>query len=360
MRRAETRRAFQAVLMLALPLATGCRGHRLEVFSLAPPQSVRAFDDPVYFGGELLSTTPRADHVYYLFQPGPDAPDLRLIERNLAGEKLRDVAVPQYTPGPVNNFVAVHPDGRLVAYRKDIYLRDADRFRGDLYTYDLDQRREDLVLADLGGEAPWSGGIAWADRTHLVALLANGDAARPDRIAMIDTAARQVSASFEMKNPNHFALSASGELLAVTQTERGSGIHVFRLPSLEPVTEIRNTNRRSWMNHPAWNPSASQLAFVDADDWISVLTLGEDSPRRVAKIPDDHVCYFLAFPNDDQLLYECGIASARRPDEEQISFLDLASGEVVKTIAAEQISSCIVVAGKAMMACNVCGAVEIR
>jgi hypothetical protein len=115
----------------------------------------------------------------------------------------------------------------------------------------------------------------------------------------------------------------------------------------------------------AWNPSASQLAYLDADHWLSVLTPGAGPPVRIAKIPDAHACYFLAFPSDALLLYECGLpfgspARAGEPDEERVSFLDLASRRVTATIAADQISSCVVVADDSMVACEVCGAVDVR
>ena len=57
------RLARVATLLSLVLLGVGCARYRIEVFSLAPPRSVLAFDDPIYVGGTLLSTTPRAGHV---------------------------------------------------------------------------------------------------------------------------------------------------------------------------------------------------------------------------------------------------------------------------------------------------------
>jgi hypothetical protein len=336
-----------------LLLASSCAGPHIQIFSIAPPAPVAVLEDPVYFGGIILSTTPRASDVFHVTLPGPRAPEFHLTERSPAGALVRDMALPPYYVNPSWPFVAVSPDGNRLAYL---------RTDGNLYAYDLDGRVESMLLTGVGQDA-FLGGLAWADAGHLVLVLNRGHG--PGSILAIDTAGRRIVATREIENPSHFAISESGRLLAVTQMVRGSGIEIFDLPALTVAHEIANENARSWMGLLAWNPSASRLAYLDADNGISVLTLGAGPPVRIAKIPDHHVCSFLAFPNDETLVYKCQLPfgshqRAQEPDEDRLSFLDIASGRVTETIVAEQVNSCTVVSSRTQIACEVLGEAEVR
>lgn len=335
-----------ARILSLLLLAAGCATPRVEIFS-ADGDRRMSYRDEGYSGNKLLTTTPRGGNLFRISHERPDAPEFRLSERSPEGEVLRRVPVPRYHPSPDDDFVAVRPDGNALAYRRD----------GDLYTYDLDTRQASLVLEGIDDSEPFGPGLAWIDAVQLLAFLGSGPNRPIGRILRIDTVSRQITASFELYQMSGFALSPSGRLLAVTQWARGAGIHIIDVATLSVVREISGHSLRSWTKLPAWNPSESKVAYLDGS-LLSVLTLGERSPRRVALTPDGQACYFVAFPSDELLVYRCRATWKR--DSDQLFFLDLASERVVKTLAAEQIDPCIAIAGGTMVACRVSGPTEAR
>ena len=335
-----------SILCLVL-LAGGCVSPHVELFS-ADGSTAFSYCDDCYFGDKLLTTTPRSAHLFRISMQGPNAPEFRLFERTAEGAVVRDTPVPAYYVDPSSHFVALRPDGKVLAYLKT---------DGNLYAFDLDTRAESMLLTGVGSDA-FLGGLAWTDAVHLVLVLDRGSDL-PDRILTIDTAGRRIVAEHDSDDPRHFALSPSGRRLAVTQMVRGSGVQIIDVPALSVAAEIPGSDPRGWANLPVWNPSETRLAYLDGDNWLSVATLGGGPPVRVAQIPREQVCYFLAFPTDERLVYRCGLPWPQS-DSDELSFFDLRSARVVKTLAAKQISSCVVVADGALIACQVFGSIRSR
>jgi len=335
-----------SILCLAL-LAGGCASPHVELFS-ADGSTAFSYRDDCYYGDKLLTTTPRSAHLFRISMQGPNAREFRLFERTAEGAVVRDTSVPAYYVNPSSHCVALRPDGKVLAYLKT---------DGNLYAYDLDTRAESMLLAGVGYDA-FLGGLAWADAVRLVLVLDRGRDL-PDRILTIDTAGRRIVAERESEDPSDFALSPSGRRLAVKQMVRGSGVQIIDVPTLSVAAEIPGTHPRHWANLPAWNPSETRLAYLDGDNWLSVATLGGGPPVRVAQIPHEQVCYFLAFPSDELLVYHCGLPWPQR-DSDELSFFDLRSARVVRTLAAEEISPCVVVADGALIACEVLGSIRSR
>jgi len=322
-------------LALLLLVGGGCATGRVDVFNLDGSRAVSFHDDHQY-QDVLFTSSSHSDLISHMFLTEAGAPEFRLVERNSSGVVVRDTSVPRFTWDPAVDFFAMRPDGRLIAYEREL----------NLYVYDFDSREEKLLVESIASNPFDVAGMVWRDDDTVVVLL-DGDraAGRAGQILCLDVRSGRTIAALELDNPRDPALTPSGRLLAVTQIVRGSGIQIIDLSNLAVVAAIPATDARSWMTHPAWNPAGDKLVYVDAYKWLTVYRMSDRSSVRIAEIQESP-CYFLGFASDDLLIYRCGKQGS------ELTFYDLASRRVVKTLD-DRFGTCLMIADGTLVACGV-------
>lgn len=340
-RRGGTRKgdASPHLALLIVILAAACGAcsvpRHVEMFSTGARPTI-SFDDGNSFSDAIVPTTPRAEQVSHIFYKENG---FRIVQRTSEGSVVREAITPRlftYLGMPI---VAVGRGGTILAYCRG----------GDLYLYDLTSRQETLLAQRVADELMFRG-IAWIDNRYLIAIVGNRARIDAGQVLKIDTESRQIVGTIDLSNPWDWSLSPSGRHLAVTEAIRGGGIKIIDSHSLSPVAEIRNGNLRSWMNAPAWNSDETRLAYRDGDGWLSVFAMGDGASRRVTSIPEEHVCYFLAFPTDSLLVYRCAPPGG---GNKSMYFLDLDTARVVREVTKHFNGECAAFADGAGITCQI-------
>jgi hypothetical protein len=223
---------------------------------------------------------------------------------------------------------ALSPDEKWFAY----YTDD----RTNLFLYDMDARVERLLKPDikpmkLGGDS-----LFWISSHEIVAVTMMGSQ-KPDAeglaILKMDARTGEITGRipFPASDYGHAAVHAKRKRLALAPFEWYAGISIFDLETMTLEQVIPNPNRGMILDL-AWNSDGSRLVFRGGDEWLTVYSVQEGSVRRVVKLPDREVCYFIGFINENTCAYLSQDVSPKSRRQPHLDFVDLATARLIKSM----------------------------
>jgi len=320
----QPRATWRWGLALICVMLVGCLApRRITVIDTAtyelksfPPQGDTWYTRP-------LSMDREGDSILYLAE---SKGHLEIVKHDLNGRIVSQQPIPCFDRFLVFSH-ALSPDERCFAY----YTSD----RTNLFLYDMDSHAERLLKANiepmrLGGDS-----LFWISDHEIVAVVDS----KPDRglaILKLDARTGKITGRipFPVSDHGNVAVHAKRKLLAVAAFEWYAGVSVFDLETMTLVREIPNPNKKSILRL-AWDTSGNHLVFRGGDEWLSVCSIEDGNTRRVIKMPDNEVCYFIGFINENTCAYlSHGVPAKSKQREPHLDFVDLGTGRLIKSISA--------------------------
>jgi hypothetical protein len=314
-------RRFLLLALLALVVLPGCMAPRRIAVIDARTYEMKSFAP----GGDTwysswLPGGRQSDFILYLVQSGSQ---LEIMKRDLTGQILSRRPVPLFDPFLVY-LHALSPDEKRFAY----YRGKAD----ELWLYDMDTREDRLLLRNVYLSS-FQSRLFWMSDHELIAIEAKSPQADKAgaEVLKIDVATRAVVGRLPVEEGGDVAFHSGRKLLALAPCEWGAGMVLIDLDKLKVTGTIANPTAHM-MGDPAWNAEGTRLLFRGGDDWLTEYSLADRKARRVFGLPNNEVCYFVGYVNDETCAYQA--ADPKRPKSEHLDFVDLATGRVIRSLRA--------------------------
>jgi WD40 repeat protein len=248
----------------------------------------------------------------------------------------------------LDTICALSPDRRYLVY--------LDRYN---YLYLLDLKtggKTNLICEQLVSSESNLRGLRWVSDSEILIikkmgpLLSKYSPVEHSALIRFDVETKSTVRKIELTCPEKFKVSPSGKYLVVLD---GFSIHQdFKLFDLRTLNllEFRKNSGFEYIDDVCWSPSEEYLAYVKNDS-IMIRSRASAQEREVKVLPKRAICYFLAFLDENTLIYRYGL-HPDSPERYILRSIDLKTGKESILIKNEILSGNIYVVdnGKKLIA----------
>jgi len=234
---------------------------------------------------------------------------------------------------------AISPDKRYF-----VYLNRADR---SLYLHDFETgEKTKIIEKQFVSSELFLIGMCWISDTEFLIFKMKGPPAmysplNDSSLTRFNAKTKTVVKKIELTNPEKFKVSPLKNYLLVLDSDMVyPDLKLFDLKTLE-LLEFRKNSGFEYISKVCWSPSEKYLAYVKND---SIVIRPRDSAqeREVKALHKDAICYYLAFLNENTLIYRYGL-HPDSPERYILRSIDLTTGKEGILIKNEILSGSIYV-----------------